>query len=142
MRQSMSINQLIDYINSDFYRKGRVNFRNKLLGFFRDESLRYLFYLRCVKFFQNRNKFFYFIFKYLHSSLGKKYGVKIPIETDIGYGLYLNYFNGIYINGGSKIGNNCNISHQVTIAKDNRKNGYPILGDNIYVAPGVKIVGG
>jgi serine O-acetyltransferase len=42
------------------------------------------------------------------------------------------------------IGRNCNISPGVILGKGNRgKNrGYPTLGDNVYIGPGAKIVGG
>ena len=47
------------------------------------------------------------------------------------------------INGRSVIGKNCNISQGVTLGQANRgqNKGYPILGDNIYIGPGAKIVG-
>ena len=73
--------------------------------------------------------------------MGEKSGCKIPIETTIGYGLFLHYFNGIYVNSKAVLGDNVNLSHQVTIAKNDRKNGNPILKNNIYVGPGAKIVG-
>ena len=47
------------------------------------------------------------------------------------------------MNGESIIGKNCNISQGVTLGQANRgrNKGYPILGDNIYIGPGAKIVG-
>ncbi|AXY02862.1 hypothetical protein D1115_17910 [Vibrio alfacsensis] len=42
------------------------------------------------------------------------------------------------------IGKNCNISQGVTIGKINQGNkiGAPIIGNNVYIAPGAKIIGG
>ena len=47
------------------------------------------------------------------------------------------------MNDKSTIGKNCNISHGVTLGQANRgiNKGYPILGDNIYIGPGAKIIG-
>lgn len=47
---------------------------------------------------------------------------------------------GIVIAGGVQIGNNVTISHQVTIGRSN--NLVPVIGDNVYIAPGAKIFGG
>jgi serine O-acetyltransferase len=72
-----------------------------------------------------------------------KLGILIYPETKIGSGFYIGHFGGIVINEKSVIGKNCNISHGVTIGQANRgKNkGYPVLGDNIYIGPGAKIIG-
>lgn len=72
-----------------------------------------------------------------------KYGISIPYETEIGSGFYIGHFGGIVVNECSIIGKNCNISQGVTLGRSNRgKNkGHPILGDNVYIGPGAKIVG-
>jgi serine O-acetyltransferase len=70
-------------------------------------------------------------------------GISIPYQTAIGSGFCIVHLGGIVINSGSIIGKNCNISHDVTLGQSNRgKNkGHPILGDNVYIGPGAKIVG-
>lgn len=72
-----------------------------------------------------------------------KLGIDIPPETKIGSGLYIGHFGGIIVNEKTIIGKNCNISQGVTMGKANRgeNEGYPTLGDNIYIGPGAKIVG-
>lgn len=72
-----------------------------------------------------------------------KLGISIPPETKIGSGFYIGHFGGIVLNSQAIIGKNCNISQGVTIGQANRgKNkGCPILGDNIYIGPGAKIIG-
>lgn len=47
---------------------------------------------------------------------------------------------GIVIAGGAIIGENCYISHQVTIGRS--KNLAPVIGDNVYIGSGAKIFGG
>ncbi len=50
--------------------------------------------------------------------------------------------NGIIVASKSHIGKNCVMYHQVTIGNDNRKaENAPIIGDNVTIYPGAKIVG-
>ncbi|GER80051.1 serine acetyltransferase [Candidatus Denitrolinea symbiosum] len=72
-----------------------------------------------------------------------KYGISISYRTQIGSGLYIGHFGGIVINKNVVVGKNCNISHQVTLGKANRgvKKGYPVIGDNVYLGPGAKVIG-
>ncbi|MHB8135345.1 MAG: serine O-acetyltransferase [Anaerolineaceae bacterium] len=72
-----------------------------------------------------------------------KFGIGISFLTEIGSGFYIGHFGGIFIYPDCKIGKNCNISQGVTIGNANRgKNkGYPTIGDNVYIAPGAKIIG-
>ncbi len=53
---------------------------------------------------------------------------------------------GIFVSEGAKIGKNCVIFHQVTIGSNtlpgSRGQGSPVLGDNVYIGCGAKIIGG
>ncbi len=53
---------------------------------------------------------------------------------------------GIFVSKGAKIGKNCVIFHQVTIGSntlpDSKSQGSPVLGDNVYIGCGAKIIGG
>lgn len=68
-------------------------------------------------------------------------GISIPDEVEIGKGLLINHFGGIVINSGSKIGDFCTISHGVTIGNQRPGGKSPILGNNVYIAVGAKILG-
>ncbi len=72
-----------------------------------------------------------------------KFGISIPYETKIDSGLYIGHFGGIVVSGKSIIGKNLNISQGVTLGMANRgpNKGYPVIGDNVYIGPGAKIVG-
>lgn len=48
--------------------------------------------------------------------------------------------NGIVIAGGTMIGHNVTIFHQVTIGRSRGK--APVIGDNVFIGPGAKIFGG
>ena len=71
------------------------------------------------------------------------WGIEIPRSAQIGAGFYIGHFGGIMICPQAIIGKNCNISQGVTIGLSGKgdKYGAPIIGDNVYMAPGAKIFG-
>ena len=72
-----------------------------------------------------------------------RYGIDISRDARIGSGFYIGHFGGIFVNAGVVIGDNCNISQDVTIGRQNRgeRAGCPTIGNNVYIAPGAKIIG-
>lgn len=69
-------------------------------------------------------------------------GISISTQARIGCGLYINHFGSIFV-GASIIGENCNLSHEVTIGVAGRgeKRGLPVVGDRVYFGAGAKVVG-
>jgi serine O-acetyltransferase len=72
-----------------------------------------------------------------------RFGIDISRDARIGSGFYIGHFGGIVVNAGVVIGNNCNLSQGVTIGQQNRgeRAGCPVVGNNVYIAPGAKIIG-
>jgi serine O-acetyltransferase len=72
-----------------------------------------------------------------------KFGIAIPYRTQIGPGFYIGHFGGITVSPDAKIGQNCNISQDVTIGRSNRgeRAGAPTVGDGVYIGPGAKLIG-
>jgi serine O-acetyltransferase len=72
-----------------------------------------------------------------------RFGIDISRDTRIGSGFYIGHFGGICVNQGVVIGDNCNISQGVTLGQANRgeRVGCPVIGNNVYIAPGAKIIG-
>ena len=70
-------------------------------------------------------------------------GIALQPQATIGEGLYIGHGGSIYVGGKVKMGNNCNLSHEVTIGIAGRgeKRGMPMIGDRIYIAPGAKLFG-
>lgn len=71
----------------------------------------------------------------------------IPISTKIGDGVTFPHgICGIFISQGAIIGNNTVIFQQVTIGsntlEDSNNYGAPIVGNNVYIGVGAKIIGG
>lgn len=96
----------------------------------------YSFWLRLAS--RSRHNPFYYVAKWMHSRLSKKYGIQISPSMRLGYGLYIGHGISIVINPGTVIGNNCNISQCMTIGSNH--NTPAVIGDNVYIGPGVCIV--
>ncbi len=61
----------------------------------------------------------------------------------IGPGLYIGHFGGITVSSAAIIGRDCNLSQNITIGVSGAgsKRGAPTIGDNVYIAPGARLVG-
>ena len=145
----MSFKKYRARVVSDLYRLGgRVNFSVFIYHLVKnDETFKYSFWLRTCAYTRQSKLLKYSLYplaKFLLSHYQFKYGISIPHETLIGDGLYIGHFGGIVVNSKSKIGKNFNISQGVTLGMANRgKNkGYPEIGDNVYIGPGAKVIGG
>ncbi|MBL8269722.1 serine O-acetyltransferase [Steroidobacter sp.] len=71
------------------------------------------------------------------------WGIEIPRSAKIGPGLYIGHYGGITVSSIAVIGRDCNLSQNITIGVSGAgaKRGAPTLGDNVYVAPGARLVG-
>lgn len=63
------------------------------------------------------------------------------LETSIGDGIVFAHGGPVVINANSKIGQNCIIHPCVLIGGNRLKKGYPIIGDNVFIGHGTKIIG-
>lgn len=86
----------------------------------------------------------YPLLRCLYHWIAHRNGVFLPVGTDVGPGLYLAHPWGIVVSPRSKIGWNCNLGKNVTIGYKSRgpRQGYPSLGDRVYVGTGAVIIGG
>lgn len=105
-------------------------------------NLHYLYILRKAQKYHKKSisgLFWKFVLRHYQI----KYGFQIYPETQIGAGLYLGHWGALVINPKAKIGKNCNIAQGVTIGQQNRgKNeGYPVIGDEVWIGPNAVIVG-
>lgn len=134
-------------LRADFYRIGGSSSISALLWeAVAGESFRYIFWFRVGKW--ARSSLFgrltiYPIARLMLRRLKFKFGISIPLQTQIGPGLLIGHFGGIVINPRATIGRNFNLSHGVTIGQANRgrRVGVATIGDNVYVGPGACIVG-
>lgn len=68
---------------------------------------------------------------------------ELPAPAFKGGGIHLPHMNGIIVSGGARVGSNCTIFHQVTlgIASVSGKEGAPIVGNNVLIGAGAKLIG-
>lgn len=133
-------------VGADFHRIGRGTPASILRALvFRSGPHQYLFWMRsCAAL--SRKPLLLPIFIAARLALRRaqyRYGIDIPFQTKIGPGLYIGHGFGIVINADSVIGENCNISHGVTIGQANRgpRRGASSIGNRVYLGPNVSIVG-
>lgn len=143
----MKFHEFKSLIREDLYRyDGKLG----LGSFFRacryEAGFRFCFWMRLTKYLHsNRYTRFgvYHVSNLIYSMLCVKYGIHIQFQTSIGGGLYIPHALNIVVNSNCVIGQNCNISHGVTLGAANRgvRAGTPTIGDQVYVAPGAVIFG-
>jgi len=68
-------------------------------------------------------------------------GIHLPRHAKIGGGLRIWHFGCIVINPDAVIGGNCTLRHGVTIGTRREDHDVPILGDNVDIGAGAKLLG-
>tara|TARA_B110000483_G_scaffold50771_1_gene63177 strand:- start:1975 stop:2550 length:576 start_codon:yes stop_codon:yes gene_type:complete len=133
-------------ITSDLYRyKSLTGLKGFIFAYFAFNGFRVTFWFRITQYIQSTRlprivkRVFVFILLRQQSSTG----VELNPGTEIGPGLYIPHGGGIVISPSSQIGSNCYISHGVTIGKVHTgpREGTPTLCDDVFLGPGVKVLG-
>lgn len=62
-------------------------------------------------------------------------------DSQIGPGLYIAHYGGVWINPRATLGSDCSLAHSVTIGAPMAAAGTPILGDRVWIGPGAVISG-
>jgi serine O-acetyltransferase len=141
------LKELVDTLKCDLYRyKGANGIKSFAKIYLIKPEFKYIVWMRLTKYIGTKGKIFTPIKVLSLLTLKRysyKYGINIPYKTDIGKGFFISHPGEITINEFSKVGINCNISQGVTLGQANRgKNkGYPVVGENVYIGPGAKLVG-
>lgn len=109
--------------------------------------IRFQIALRFYELLINKQSIFRYLFRIYFYKLSIRLGFSIPPNT-FGYGLCIVHYGNIVVNPNAKIGINCRIHVGVNIggkagfySAEEAKNLCPIIGDNVYIGPGVKIFG-
>ncbi|MBS7786402.1 serine acetyltransferase [Flavobacterium sp. CYK-55] len=107
-------------------------------------GLKYTIVLRYCQYYRRRNRLLFYFFFFWLRRLKHGYGIDISYRTNIGKGLYIGHFGGIVIHGDTVIGENCNLSQNMTIGVlvRGKKSGVPTIGDRVFIGPGAVILGG
>lgn len=123
-----------EYIQSDIYRYyGKYNFI-VLLKSLKNSTIRFQIVFRMCKM-KGITKV---IGRLLWKVNRTKKNIQIPLNTNIGYGLYIGHGGPVVINPNTIIGDNCNLSQFTTIGANHPKGAQ--IGNNVYIGPNVCIV--
>ncbi|MEO6669787.1 MAG: serine acetyltransferase [Ferruginibacter sp.] len=81
--------------------------------------------------------------RWMYRKLSFKYGYQIPRKTRIAGGMRISHYGPLLINSNTVVGANSYFSHNITIGETKRgdKKGAPVLGERVWLGPGVVIVG-
>ena len=96
------------------------------------------YYGNCRKDFLGR--LYYNLLKIKHRKLALRLGFSIP-ENVFGPGLSIAHYGTIVVNSKARVGKNCRIHVCTNIGASGGTFDAPVIGDNVYIAPGVKIYG-
>ncbi len=145
----MTFQELKKFIAADQYRyeAGR-GFKDFLKQWLKESGFRFTVIMRFCAFLRSHRITrygTYHVCLWIHRRMQVRYGVYIEFSTQIGAGLYIGHANSIVINTRSKIGENCSLSHSVTLGQTHGRSkhpGVPVIGDRVYLGCGAKILGG
>lgn len=129
-------------IKADLYRYDGLTGIKGLLRGLLTPGFRYMYIVRKISKCRKYSPM-WLLYRVLLRRYSFKFGIQIPYTTQIGEGFYIGHFGTIVISPKAKIGKNCNIAHNVTIGKANRGrlNGFPTIGNKVWIGAGSVIVG-
>lgn len=113
---------------------------------FGDEIWKFEILLRKAEYYKNTKKknllkkILYYITMYRFHKARVKLGFSIPLNV-FGPGLSIAHRGTIIVNGNAKIGKNCRIQECTTIGATNGESSAPVLGNNIFIGSGARIIG-
>ena len=143
----MTLTKLRQNLYSDLFRvTGSYGFPVLVKQILLGETYKYNFWMRLCAYLHTKRilKLLFFLPSFIMLRHYRyKFGISIPHQTKIGYGFFIGHCGCIVVNAQCQIGRNCNISQGVTIGQANRGHnmGTAVIGDNVYIVPGAKIVG-
>lgn len=138
---------LLATLKADLYRNdGRSGLSAFWRTFVSSPSYRYVVLLRVCKAIRPNKLIRYTLYPFAlfwFSRLGMKLGIRIPISCEVGDGLLIEHWGGIWVNPSAKIGRNVNIAHAVTLGWVGHgvNRGAPVIGDQVFLGPGCAVLG-
>ena len=140
--------ELDDFIKADLFRYSGRTDKKALRKYKRcSGGFRFTYYMRKCAYYRSRRLLKYILFPYYKikkNKTGQKNGFDIYENTKIGKGLHIAHFGCLIIHADAVLGENVSLSHGVTVGqtiKDGKPQ-TPVIGNNVYIAPGAKVIGG
>jgi serine O-acetyltransferase len=76
-----------------------------------------------------------------HRAMELGLGIHLFPETQVGPGLYIGHYGGIWVSPHAVLGAHCNLNHEATIGCAGEGEEAPRLGDRVWVGPNATITG-
>lgn len=136
----------LEFLKADRAGKPAPGFSERLQSFLFPANVQHFKrLLRKVEYYKNVkrgwiNKVIYLFLKYRLRKISLLLGFSIP-ENVFGPGLTIPHYGPIVVHPRAIIGANCRIHTCTNIGESGGVAGAPVIGDNVYIAPGVKIYG-
>ena len=110
-----------------------------------DEIWKFQRLLRKTEYYKNCSKTIFgkvysLFLQFKYHRYRQKLGFSIPLNV-FGPGLSIAHYGTIVVNGNARIGKNCRIQECTTIGATNGSTNAPILGDNVFIGSGARIIG-
>jgi serine O-acetyltransferase len=130
------------YFKSDLYRwGGKTSIGQCLRVYAKQRTYRVIFWFRLGQLTRKwRFPFMGFVIRRVFYWISSRNGIDLPLSVQIGHGMIIWHGYGLVVDGGATIGNNVMLAHDVTIGTE--RNGHPVIGDQVRIAPGARIIGG
>ncbi len=135
-------------IRADLFRyTGRTDRRSMRKCRRKSAGFRFTYYMRMCAYARERTLLKYTLYPFYKLRKNRacgKVGAEIFELTQIGKGLHIAHSGCIVVHSGAVLGDNVSLSQGVTIGQT-IKDGkvlLPVIGNNVYLAPGAKVIGG
>lgn len=130
------------YLECDRIALGKKSKRPRLIG---DEIWVFQRLMRKTEYYKNCHntiigKIYSSWLQFRYYRMRIKLGFSIPLNV-FGPGLSIAHYGTIVVNGNAKVGKNCRIQESTTIGATNGSLEAPIIGDNIFIGSGARIIG-
>ena len=87
------------------------------------------------------NKLAQYFWRRKKNNLGSRLGLQIYAGT-CAKGLHIWHYGSVIISGDAKVGENCTFHGQACIGNDGASDAAPVIGNNVDIGVGAKIIGG
>ncbi len=141
---------LHNYLNHDAIALGRTGKQSMKLWIkhlvLPDYILKFQRIMRFCEYHKNNSRYLYHrvafsLYYKIFTDISLKLGFSIPLNV-FGPGLAIVHYGTIVVSANAKIGANCRIHPSSCIGASGGFSDAPVLGNNVYIGPGVKIYGG
>lgn len=121
-------------------RYNNITLQSHICNYLFYPSYRIIWLFRLIQF-TKLPTFFQKLLRLYYIRQCNKFGISLSPDTSIGDGLIFPHDGPVVINPSSIIGRNCIIHPCVLIGGNRKKQGAPIIGDNVFIGNGAKIIG-